>query len=123
MAVRNMGQIRLQNLLVFQSIMDSHSITAAAEGLGLTQSTVSKQLKLLREYFGDDLFVRTANGMVATSKALTLSPQISTLINNFEALHGESAFNPKKMERNFIVSTTDHSYKPFSRQYRKLPIA
>lgn len=107
MAVRNIGQIKLQNLLVFQTILDDHSITGAAEILGLTQSTVSKQLKLLRGYFGDELFVRTANGMVATSKALALAPQITTLINDFEALHGEGAFNPQKIERNFVISTTD----------------
>ena len=107
MAVRNIEQIKLQNLLVFKTILDENSITGAAEALGLTQSTVSKQLKLLREYFGDELFVRTADGMVATSKALTLAPQIATLIDDFEALHGEAAFKPGKIERNFVVSTTD----------------
>lgn len=107
MAVRNLAQLRLQDLMVFQTILENHSITAAAEVLGLTQSAVSKQLKLLREHFGDELFVRTADGMVATSRALILAPQITTLINDFEALQGEDAFSPEKIERNFIVSTTD----------------
>jgi DNA-binding transcriptional LysR family regulator len=101
------SQIRLQELIVFQAIVVSQSITSAADALGLTQSSVSKQLKTLREYFGDELFVRTGSGMVATSKALSLAPQISALIRDFESLNGESTFNPYELERNLIVSTTD----------------
>lgn len=107
MAIRNIAQIRLHDLLVFQTILENHSITAAADVLGLTQSAVSKQLKLLREHFDDELFVRTADGMVATSKALALAPQITTLIDDFDALHGADSFSPEKIERTFIVSTTD----------------
>ena len=99
--------IRLQELMVFQAILANRSITTASEILGLTQSSLSKQLKFLRSYFDDELFVRTGSGMVATSKALALAPQIATLINNFESLHGESNFNPKEVARNFIISTTD----------------
>ena len=93
--------------MVFQSILENHSITSAAEVLGLTQSCVSKQLKALREHFGDELFVRTGDGMVATSKALTLAPQITTLIDDFESLSGEGNFSPHKIERNFTISTSD----------------
>lgn len=92
---------------MFQAILENHSITAAAEMLGLTQSAVSKQLKLLRDYFEDELFVRTSDGMVATNRALALAPQINTLIENFEALHGEGAFNPANIEKTFVISTTD----------------
>ena len=107
MTIRNISQIRLQDLLVFQSILDSRSITATAEALGVTQSAISKQLKQLREHFGDELFVRTGEGMVATSKALTVAPMVTTLINDFEALNGEGAFSPDKIERSFIIETSD----------------
>ena len=93
--------------MVFHAILSNGSITAAAEVLGLTQSGVSKQLKFLRDYFDDELFVRTGSGMVATGKALMLAPQISTLIDDFESLRGESKFNPKEVERNFVISTSD----------------
>ena len=100
-------QLKVQELMVFQAILTNQSITAAAEALGLTQSSVSKQLKGLRDYFSDELFVRTGNGMVATSKALSLAPKISVLIRNFESLSGEHAFNAYEVERNFIISTSD----------------
>lgn len=92
---------------MFDAILSNGSITSAADALGITQSTVSKQLKSLRQYFGDELFVRSGRGVVATSKALSIAPQISNLINDFEALNGEIEFDPGEIERDFVISTSD----------------
>ncbi len=107
MTNQNTSNIRLQELMVFHAILSNGSITSAAEALGVTQSSVSKQLKNLRTYFGDDLFVRSGYGMAATNKALSIAPQISNLIISFEALNGEINFDPGYIERDFVISTTD----------------
>lgn len=104
---RNNKNIRTQELLIFNAILSNGSITAAAETLGLTQSSVSKQLKNLRTYFGDELFVRSGRGMAPTSKALAISPQIAQLIETFETISGEIEFNPAQIQRDFVISTTD----------------
>ena len=54
MTNKNTFNVRLQELMVFHAILSNGSITAASEALGVTQSSVSKQLKNLREYFGDE---------------------------------------------------------------------
>ncbi len=107
MTNQNTPNIRLQELMVFHAILSNGSITAASEALGISQSSVSKQLKNLRHYFSDELFVRSGQGMAATSKALAVAPQISALINAFEELHGEIDFDPADIERNFVISTSD----------------
>ncbi len=107
MTNQNTSNIRLQELMVFHAILSNGSLTSAAEALGVTQSSVSKQLRNLRQYFGDDLFVRSGYGMAATNKALSIAPQISNLINSFEALNGEINFDPGYIERDFVISTTD----------------
>ena len=107
MTIQNTSNIRLQDLMVFHAILSNGSITAAAEALGITQSSVSKQLKNLRAYFGDDLFVRSGRGMAATNKALSIAPQVANLINSFESLSGEIAFDSREIERDFVISTTD----------------
>lgn len=107
MTNKNTSNLRLQDLMVFHAILSNGSITSAAEALGVTQSSVSKQLKCLRDFFGDELFVRSGRGMAATNKALTVAPQIANLINAFEALSGEIAFDPGDVERDFVISTTD----------------
>jgi DNA-binding transcriptional LysR family regulator len=107
MTNKNISNIRLQELMVFHAILSNGSITAAAEALGVTQSSVSKQLKSLRDWFGDELFVRSGRGMAATNKALSIAPQIADLINSFESLSGEIEFDPREIERDFVISTTD----------------
>lgn len=99
--------MRLMELRVFQAILESRSITAAAETLGVSQSKVSKQLKLMRSWFGDELFVRTGSGMEATSKAEALAPKVKELIHQFELLDTETQFDPLDIERNLVISTTD----------------
>ncbi len=93
--------------MVFHAILSNGSITAASEALGVSQSSVSKQLKNLRHYFGDELFVRSGSGMAATSKALAIAPQIANLISSFESLHGEIDFDPGLIQRDFVISTSD----------------
>ena len=107
MTNQNTPNIRLQELMVFHAILSNGSITAASEALGISQSSVSKQLKNLRHYFADELFVRSGQGMAATSKALVIAPRISALIASFEELHGEIDFDPGYIERNFVISTSD----------------
>jgi DNA-binding transcriptional LysR family regulator len=107
MTKKHTSGVRLQELMVFDAILSNGSITAAAEALGITQSSVSKQLKSLRHYFGDELFVRSGRGMAATSKALSIAPRVSNLIASFEALNGEVYFDPADIERDFVISATD----------------
>ena len=92
---------------MFDAIRANGSISAAADALGVSQSSVSKQLNTLRAYFGDELFVRSGRGMAATSKALAIAPQVSELITGIESLHGELEFDPAAIERDFVISTSD----------------
>lgn len=107
MTIRNTSDLRLQALRVFDAILASGSMTAAAETLNMSQSAVSKQLKQLRKTFGDELFVRSGRGMAATNKALRMAPQVSSLIVQLETLQGEIEFRPSDIERDFVVATTD----------------
>ena len=107
MPSKNIARMSLVELRVFQAILENRSITAAAETLGVSQSKISKQLKQMRGWFRDDLFVRTGNGMEATSKAVALAPRVKALIHQFELLDTETQFDPLDIERNLVISTTD----------------
>jgi LysR family transcriptional activator of nhaA len=68
--------LNYHHLLYFRTIVREGGVTAAAEALGLTQSTLSTQLKSLEESFGAKLFDReqrklklTASGVVALEYA------------------------------------------------------
>ncbi|UVA79641.1 LysR family transcriptional regulator [Pandoraea commovens] len=82
----------LTQLRTFIAIHDAGSISAAAEQIFLSQSTVSEQLKKLEERAGQPLLVRSRKGMRATpagTRLLAYARQIAALSEAaFEDLQG-----------------------------------
>src|SRR5437868_6743764 len=68
--VMNLAAIDLNLLLVFDAMMDERNTTRAGRRIGLSQPAVSHALSRLRDTIGDELFVRTAEGMLPTVRAV-----------------------------------------------------
>lgn len=62
----------LKQLKAFMTVADTGNVTRAAELLNLVQPAVSRQLRLLEETVGAELFVRERHGMVLTDAGKTL---------------------------------------------------
>lgn len=54
-------------LVAFMAVAKTGSITAAADALGLTQTAVSRQLRELEDFLGQNLAIRAPKGIVLTS--------------------------------------------------------
>jgi len=67
-------------LRVFDEIRRTGSVSAAAERMGMSQSTMSFFLAKLRELFDDPLFVRTTSGMEPTARALELEGRVTAAL-------------------------------------------
>jgi hypothetical protein len=76
MGRRNAGQVDVEiyQLRAFIAVARTGHMTRAAERLHLTQSAVSKQLKLLEEELGAPLFERSASGMALSVAGKRLLP-------------------------------------------------
>ena len=59
----------LNLLIIFDAVVETRSISAAAERVGLSQSAVSHAIGRLRESLGDQLFVRSRHGLTPTPGA------------------------------------------------------
>lgn len=94
-------------LTTFQALMEHGGVSAAATALGVSQSAVSKQLAKLRAAYGDDLFIRTADGMRPTPRAATMSERVSIILAEAEALSETRLFDPAALEGEITLSTTD----------------
>lgn len=105
MPERNIENLPL--LATFKAIFDHGSLGEAGEALGLTQSAVSKKLAKLRDWFDDDLFIRTASGMEPTDRALSLLPQVEALLRDAGALMKDRPFTPAELSGNVVIATTD----------------
>jgi len=64
--------VDLKQLRAFMTVADTGNVTRAAELLNLVQPAVSRQLRLLEEDVGADLFQRERHGMVLTEAGKAL---------------------------------------------------
>lgn len=100
------------NLLqLFDLLYTTHSVTRAAERLGLAQPTVSIWLGKLRQHLNDPLFVRTGAGMQPTPGADALIETARRALESLRRLSNwESTFEPATAERRFRICMTDASH-------------
>jgi len=104
----NVGDVDLNLLRVFDSVLREKSVTAAAAGLGLTQPAVSNALSRLRGLFGDPLFVRTPAGMDATPFARQLGEPVRQALALLDsALAHGPGFDPQSSTRAFRFYMSD----------------
>jgi len=100
--------VDLNLLSVFQEVYRERQISGAARRLGLSQSAVSNALARLRRLFGDELFVRTGQGMQPTPFAEGLAEPVgSALAQVTLALNRRSGFDPLTSRRRFTLAMTD----------------
>ena len=69
----------------FESAARQLSFTAAAQELGLTQSAISQQVRLLELKFGSVLFLRKSRGLALTDEGRRLLPMVSQAIGTLKA--------------------------------------
>jgi DNA-binding transcriptional LysR family regulator len=98
----------LNLLVVLDALLEERHVTRAGKRLGLTQSAVSNVLAQLRELFSDQLFLRTASGMVPTPRALELEPTLRRALALISASLGQPAFDPVRSTRTFTLATSDY---------------
>ncbi|WP_413671683.1 LysR family transcriptional regulator [Massilia cellulosiltytica] len=101
-------ELDLNLLVVFHEVFRERQISGAARRLKVTQSAVSNALARLRRSVGDELFVRTTEGMQPTPYAERMSEQVAAALGLMEqALRPEQAFDPATSRRRFTVAMTD----------------
>lgn len=103
-----MDNLDLKNLMVFDEIYRTASISRAAENLDLGQSAVSMVLAKFRKHYNDPLFVRTSEGMQPTRLADDIVGPMRQAMNAMQiTLQHRASFDPATTTRMFGISTTD----------------
>ncbi len=106
MSAKNIAGERFTLLATFKAIYKHGGISAAAEIQGITQSAASKHLQKLREWFKDELFVRTAGGMEPTEKSIDLIERVEHILQEVTILSEASYFDPSLLDGVFTIATT-----------------
>lgn len=101
-------KLDLNLLLVFSAIMRERSVGKAADRLFLGPSAASMALSRLRTAVGDQLFVKTSEGMEPTSRALTLWEGLAPALSSIEAsVRAVRAFDPATAKRSVRFAAPD----------------
>lgn len=99
----------LNLLAVFEGLMQTHSVSAAARKMNLSQPAMSAALSRLRDYFCDPLLVSHGKRMFPTAFAESLAPLVRECLGGIETLLATSAaFDPQTSQRVFKVIASDY---------------
>ena len=104
----NFRQLDLNLLRVLAAIHRTGSVTAAGRALALSQPATSNALARLRDYFQDDLFVRSPDGLKPTRLCERVAPEVLAQLQALEVLvTGRDEFTPATSEQHWRLSLSD----------------
>lgn len=110
MHVVNIENLDLNLLVALDALLDERHVSRAAHRLGLSQPAVSHALRRLREAFGDELLVRTKEGLTLTTRAEGLAAPLRAALDNLQAAVGANQlFTPGTSQRVFSLGTSDYA--------------
>jgi DNA-binding transcriptional LysR family regulator len=104
----NIRDIDLNLLVIFQSLMNTQSVSETAKSVGLSQPAVSHALARLRRDLGDDLLVRSSRSLVPTPYAVELNPQVTDILGRLESALIRKSFDPVKAKGQVRIQSTEY---------------
>ncbi|MFR9719476.1 LysR family transcriptional regulator [Aeromonas diversa] len=104
-----LSRLGVRHLVALHMLLDTRSVTRAAERLCTSPSAVSKTLGQLRETLGDQLLYRQGNQLIPTAFAERLAPSLHRLLVDLNALLGEGEFNPASWRGRLRIALRESS--------------
>lgn len=83
--------MELRQLVHFLAVLETGSLTAAAEQVGLTQQALSRSLARLEEQLGGKLFDRESRGMAVTRLGETVAEHARPIVAESRRLHAAAS--------------------------------
>ena len=100
------------NLLVHLSVLvETRSVTAAAERLGISQPAMSRSLARLRDMLGDPLLVRTRGGMLPTRRAEELAEPLRDWLADAARMVSPPCIEPSRIDRRFRLIASEYGLR------------
>ncbi|MEQ1410809.1 LysR family transcriptional regulator [Acinetobacter indicus] len=99
------------NLAAFEAfvkVMETGSISLAADQLFITQPAVTKRIHSLEEYFGVKLFESAGRGVQATHAAHSLLPKVKNWLNELGDIHHTLSHEQGQVQGRLKIGTSHH---------------
>jgi DNA-binding transcriptional LysR family regulator len=106
----HLGAFDLNLLVALDALLSERSVTRAAARIGVTQSAASHSLSRLRKLTGDELLVRSRDGMVPTIRAEAIKAPLRRALDELTGtLSSPRAFDPKTARVRVFIGTSDYA--------------
>lgn len=105
----NLAGIDLNLLVALRALLEERHVSRAGRRVGLTQPAMSNALSRLRHLLGDELLVRTPQGMQPTPRALALAGPLQATLEQLERILGGEGFAPESSSRGFTLAMADYT--------------
>ena len=99
------------NLAAFEAfvkVMETGSISLAADQLFITQPAVTKRIHSLEEYFGVKLFESAGRGVQATHASHSLLPKVKSWLNELGDIHNTLSHEQGQVQGKLKIGTSHH---------------
>ncbi len=96
------------NLATFVAVMQTGSISGAAEKLYITQPAVSKRIKNLEDEFGTVLFDTVGRSIIPTASAHELLPFVRRWLDDYEACKASLQHAKEVASGRLVIGTSHH---------------
>lgn len=96
-----------RSLQLLLAVLETGSVTAAAQRLGVTQSAVSHGMDRLRALTGDPLFVKCGRGIVPTARAESMAGPARELLGALQRFGQQAGFDPSRWEGTVTIAAND----------------
>ncbi|WP_407332436.1 LysR family transcriptional regulator [Enterovibrio sp. 27052020O] len=111
-----LSRISVKHLTVMHVLLMTHSVTATANILCVTPSSVSKALAQLKTQLNDELFFRTGNQLAPTQYALSIGPAIHNVLSNINGIFQQGEFAPEIFTGTLSLSMRESTFELFAPQ-------
>ncbi|MEM9061410.1 MAG: LysR family transcriptional regulator [Pseudomonadota bacterium] len=112
-------QLDGRQLKLFLAILDSGSVSEAADRMRMNQSTASHHLDRLRKSLGDPLFVKLGKGITPTDHAIGVADRVRTLVAGLEGLTADISYDPATDTRPFSLATNTAEHLPLLKRLQR----
>jgi len=92
----------------FVKVMETGSISIAAEHLFITQPAVTKRIHSLEDYFGVKLFESAGRGIQPTHAAHSLLPKVKIWLNELGEIHHTLSHEQAQVQGRLKIGTSHH---------------
>ena len=92
----------------FVKVMETGSISIAAEHLFITQPAVTKRIHSLEDYFGVKLFESAGRGIQPTHAAHSLLPKVKMWLNELGEIHHTLSHEQSQVQGRLKIGTSHH---------------